>query len=148
MKISIQLRIVLETPPAGVAFGVQEGSGAHYKTIQILYSNGNDLHFLFPATVKLEEGMTPVFLGPYVHGTPAERFVYIDIGSAAGQPEPAWHRRLKVPLRNITSGILKQLLADENKLLEIKIPGTGKDNTPACGTVKPFPGWYVTAVKQ
>jgi hypothetical protein len=29
------------------------------------------------------------------------------------------------------------------QLLETRVPGTGKDGSPSCATVKPFPGWNV-----
>ena len=81
------------------------------------------------------------FLGPFVQGPPAERFIYIDIGTYAGQTETPWSRRLKVPLRGITSDMIDRVLADAQSLLEIRVPGTGKDGSPTCATVKPFPGW-------
>jgi hypothetical protein len=38
---------------------------------------------------------------------------------------------------------IKELATDSNKILEARVPGTGKDNGPNCATVKPFEGWRV-----
>ena len=40
----------------------------------------------------------PNFLGPFAQGPPADRFVYINSGTLAGQAESEWTRRAKVPL--------------------------------------------------
>ena len=37
-----------------------------------------------------------------------------------------------------------QLTKDTNKILEARVPGTGKDNGPNCATVKPFAGWHIS----
>jgi hypothetical protein len=52
MEAELHLRIVLEKPPAGVDFGLQEGKGHAYKTVQIQRSNGGNLTFDCTVTVK------------------------------------------------------------------------------------------------
>jgi len=103
-----------------------------------------DLNFEFTVRVAQGKDRLPNFLGPFVQGPPRERFVYLDIGTYAGQTGSLWSRRLKVPLRNITWDMIKQA-SDSAKVLEARVPGTGKDNGPNCGTVKPFSGWQVNA---
>ena len=145
--MELPFRIILEKPPAGVDFGLQHGRGNDYETIQIQTSKGKDLSFNFTARVK--DGprhSAPNFLGPVVQGPTIERFVYIDIGTYAGQTGTCWSRRLKIPLRGITWEMIDKLLADSDSRLETRVPGTGKDGSPACATVKPFPGWKLTAV--
>jgi hypothetical protein len=85
----------------------------------------------------------PDFTGPYVHGTLSERFIYVDIGTCAGQFDSVWSRRLKIPLRDISPETIKLLLEGSALVLETKVPGTGKDGGPNCATVKPFSGWYL-----
>ena len=121
----VNLRIVLERPPAGVDFGLQKGRGSDYETVQKQRSPGADLTFEFSAPWKGGPR------GPFVQGKPSERFVYLDIGTAAGQVDSCWTRRLKIPL----SGI------EHAGRYETRVPGTGKDGGPSCGTVKPFAGW-------
>jgi hypothetical protein len=86
-------------------------------------------------------GDMPNFLGPHVQGPTGERFIYIDIGTLAGQTETCWSRRLKIPLRGITWDMIERVSADAESLLETRVPGTGGDGGPSCATVKPFPGW-------
>jgi hypothetical protein len=136
------LRIILEKPPAGVDFGVQKGKGNAYDTVQTQRSKGDDLRFEFTVRVKTDAG-APNFLGPFVHGPTGERFIYIDIGACAAQTNTPWSRRLKIPLKGITSDDIDAVLNDEDSLLETRIQGTGKDGGPTCGTVKPFAGWNV-----
>lgn len=146
MEHELTLRIVLEKPPAGVDFGVQSGRGSSYETVQKHRSKGNDLSFEFAVRAKTggKPGggyPAPNFLGPLVQGPPGERFIYIGIGTYAGQTGTCWSRRLKVPLSGITWEIIDRVLADAGSFLETRIPGTGKDGGPTCATPKPFPGW-------
>jgi hypothetical protein len=142
MEQELPLKIVLEKPPADVDFGLQKGRGSNYETIQKQRFKGKDLSFEFTVRVKASRNdSTPNFLGPLVQGPAGERFIYIDIGTYAGQTETCWSRRLKIPLRGITWEMIDRVLADAESLLETRVPGTGKDGGPSCATVKPFPGW-------
>lgn len=145
MNQELSLRIILESPPPGVDFGIQKGSGNTYETILKQRSSDQDLCFEFKISVK--EGKTSLhdFAGPYVHGPSNERFIYVDIGTAAGQFDSVWTRRLKIPLRAISAETIQQMLTDSSLVLETKVPGTGKDGGPNCATVKPFSGWYLSA---
>ncbi len=141
MEPELTLRIVLEKPTVGVDYGLQEGKGSNFKTIQTKRADGKDLEFECKVRVKLAYDMTPVFLGPFVQGTVHERFIYIDIGTFAGQKDSVWSRRLKVPLNEITTEMTQQALSDPKLLMQTIVPGTGKEGGPNCGTVKPFSGW-------
>jgi Family of unknown function (DUF5990) len=133
----LTLRIVLEKPTPGVDFGVQKGRGGDYETIQKQRSDGKDLCFEFSVRVKTVDGDTaPNFLGPMVQGPSGARFVYIDIGTYAGQKGTRWSRRLKIPLTGITRKMVDGVVG-----LETYVRGTGKDGGPGCGTAKPFAGW-------
>lgn len=144
MNHELPIRIILESPPTGVDFGIQKGSGNNYETILKQRSNGKDLCFEFKISVKEKETTLYNFTGPYVHGPSNERFIYVDIGTAAGQFDSGWTRRLKVPLRDISVETIQQMLTDSSLVLETKVPGTGKDGGPNCATVKPFPGWHLS----
>ncbi len=139
MESKLALRIILESPPAGVDFGVQKGRGSIYETIEKQRAKGGDLLFDFTVRVKADEG-APNFLGPIVQGPPQARFVYLDIGTCAGQTETQWSRRLKIPLSGISAELIRQALGSA-KVLTARVPGTGGDGGPTCGTVKPFDGW-------
>jgi hypothetical protein len=134
--------IVLQTPPAGVDFGLQKGSGSQYETVQIQRSVGDDLHFYLTIAIKGErlKDIQPKFRSPFVQGSPPDNFIYIDIGTYAGQVS-LWGRRLKIPLSGITWGVLDKIQTDPKLILETYVPGTAKDGSPTCATVKPFDGW-------
>ncbi len=141
MSRELSLRIILESPPNGVVFGIQKGSGRQYETILLQKSNSSDLHFDFKILLKETKTSLYNFSGPIVQGPSIERFIYIDIGTAAGQKNSEWTRRLKIPLRDISSETIEQILNNSSLVLETKVPGTGKDGGPNCATVKPFSGW-------
>ena len=136
MEHQLELVIILESPPPGIDFALQKGSGNNYETVQIQRSGKGDLRFDFSVRVREGKDGQPNFLGPFVQGPAHERFVYIDIGSYAGQTDTSWARRLKIPLRGISWAQVKKA-----KVLQTRVPGTGKDGSPTCATVKPFAGW-------
>jgi hypothetical protein len=125
-----------------VDFGLQLGKGNDYQTIQKQRSNGKDISFNCVLTVKdnRADGL-PNFLGPLAQGPATERFIYIDIGTYAGQTDSGWSRRMKIPLTGIGWDIIKQAAKDPKVVLEARLPGTGKDGGPACATVRPSQGW-------
>lgn len=137
----LPLRIILESPPGGVDFGIQKGSGNQYETILVQKSSTSDLCFEFKILLKETKTSLYNFAGPFVQGPSNERFIYIDIGTAAGQKNSEWTRRLKIPLRDISTEIIEQILNDSSLVLETTVSGKGKDGSPNCATVKPFLGW-------
>jgi hypothetical protein len=148
MKNTIPFRIIMISPPAGVDYGIQEGSGSVYKTIQTKRSVGKNLVFDFDVRIGESKDDAPRFLGPVVQGTPDDRFVYIDIGTYAGQKDSAWERRLKIPLRGITIKMIEKVLSDPHLIFETTVPGVAKDTGPNCGTVKPFEGWKIVKSEE
>ncbi|HET6891187.1 MAG TPA: DUF5990 family protein [Pyrinomonadaceae bacterium] len=145
MGDQLTLRIVLERPTAGVDIGLQKGRGSDYETVQTQRSKKEDLSFEFNVEVKEGKDGLPNFLGPFAQGPPQERFVYLDIGTYAGQTGTPWSRRLKIPLRGISWKLIEQVVKS-SKVLEARVEGTGKDGGPSCGTVKPFQGWKAARV--
>ena len=142
---TVAIRIILVVPPSGVDFGIQEGKGYDYKTIQIQRSKGKDLRFDFTVTVKgNRDDELPNFSGPLIQGPPTGRFVYIDIGKLAGQANSKWERRIKVPLEGITMEMIDQVSDNPKRRIQASIPGTGKDGGPSCATVKLIDSWKVT----
>lgn len=141
MEQEITFRIILKTPPPGIDFALQKGKGSAFETIQKQRSAKGDLSFDAVVKVKTGKDGQPDFAGPLVQGPAGERFIYIGIGTFAGQADSAWQRRLKIPLRGITTGMLQQTAINDKTVLHTIIEGTGKDGTPTCGTAKPFAGW-------
>jgi hypothetical protein len=156
MKRESTLRVIVEKPPAGVDFGLQKGKGSSYETIQKQRSKTNaagveniDLYFEFTVEVKARENdPTPAFVGPLIQGPPGERFIYIDIGTYAGQTDTCWSRRLKIPLSGITWGMIDRPSDHSRTILEARVPGTAKNGGPNCGTAKLSDGWRVASVTR
>lgn len=140
----LTLRVVLHKPPAGVDYAVQVGRGAVYETTGRRRSTGEDLSFEFAVRLGSSRPAAPDFRGHVVQGPRGQRFVYIDIGTFAGQADSCWSRRLKVPLTGVTWTMVDTALASAEMVLETLVPGSGRDGSPSCATVKPFDGWKLT----
>ena len=142
MESEITLQIILIKPTPGVVFGLQKGSGNNYETVQKQIPTSNDLTFTFTIKVKGDRSKDklPKLSGSFVQGPADNKFVYIDIGTCAGQLNTSWSRRLKIPLTGITWSAVDSL--SRNSMLQTTVPGTGKDAGPNCATVKPFAGWH------
>ena len=134
------MRIVVERPPAGVSVAVQLG-----KTGLLAPAHrGQDLIFDFALRMKEGKSGQLVLLGPAAQGPANERFVYVNSGTMAGQPESRWTRRAKVKL-----GAIDLKMAESarraGQCLEARIAGTGRDGGPSCATVQPLgSGWRIT----
>ena len=146
MNDDLRLRIILADPPADVDFGLQSGSGNNYETVQRQVSGKGDLLFTFSVKIKKDKEGQPHFGGPFVQGNKGERFIYIDIGTYAGNANSVWGRRLKIPLRDIPAETIENARSDNKLILETRVPGTGRDGGPNCATVKPFGGWHVKTI--
>ena len=142
MEQELTFRIILEKPPSGVDFALQKGKGRNYECMQRQRSGDKDLLFEFTARATAgTKSAAPNLLGSFVQGPPDARFVYLDIGTAAGQMDSIWSRRLKIPLTGITAEILRRIEQEPRLILETRVRGTAKDGGPNCATVKPFAGW-------
>jgi hypothetical protein len=144
MKSEVPIRLVLVDPPADVDFGIQRGRGTGYEPVLVQQRKRGDLSFDLPLTVteNRKDGL-PNFLGPFVQGPAAKRFVYVDVGTYAGQKDTPWARRMIVPLGGITWALIRKVLSSSGQRLSARIPGTGKDGGPNCATVKLLDGWQV-----
>jgi len=143
MDVEISCHIILQSPPPGTDFGLQKGSGSVYETVQTQRSVKGDLHFHCPIRIKKDKSGQPDFFGPFAQGVNGQRFIYIDIGTYAGHAASLWGRRLKIPLTGITWDMIGRLQQKPGAVLTTSVPGTAKDGTPTCATVKPFGGWAV-----
>jgi hypothetical protein len=138
--MTINLHIILQKPPMNLVYALQKGSGAKYEIEQAQHSTGNDLYFDLSIEIKGDRQTheSPDFKGHFVQGLVGGRFIYLGIGTYAAQ-ENAWGGRLKIPL----TGITWTMVANKSPefALQTIVPGTGKNGTPNCATVKPFDGW-------
>jgi hypothetical protein len=144
MESDLPIRLVLVDPPAGVDYGIQHGSGASYETLFVQQAKHGDVVFDFSMKVadNRKDGL-PNFKGPFAQGPLASRFIYIDVGTYAGQKGTPWSRRMKIPLQGVTWELIKEVTSKPGRKLMAKIPGTGKDGGPSCATVRLLGDWQV-----
>ena len=152
----VRLRIICLQPPDpqkyGADFGLQDNSSTTAWVVQKGQSVKGDLHFECECRVRPQKtNGAPNFLGPFVHGNAAERFLYLSWRPKRwppGKPEtsPAvWQRRMKIHLRSITWEQIDEAV-QAGGVLEARVEGTGRDGGPACASVPLLGGgWFVSS---
>ena len=130
----ITLRLTLADPVPGVRYSLQKDD-APFEPV-----TAADAPLSFDVPVRLSADNR--FLGPFVRREgPARRFVYIRIGTSAGDHASCWSRRAKIDINDIPTDLLAQARAGHT--LQVVLPGRGKDGSPACATVRPIVAWRV-----
>ena len=144
MKSELPIRLVLVDPPTGIDFGIQRGKGSNFECVSVQRSNRGDLTFDVSLIVSNEpDDGPPNFTGPFAQGPPSGRFLYVNVGTFAGQTNTPWSRRMKVPLGGINWPLVLKAASLPDSRLTATIPGTGKDGGPSCATVKLIGTWEV-----
>ena len=126
----LRLRITVIEPPAGVRLAMQRG---RFDLADAVETRADALVFEFPVSVADASCTPPRLLGEFTQGPVTGRFVYINVGTSAGQFGSPWTRRIKVPLYSMTPA--------PDTVLETRIRGIGRDGTPACATVPLLVPW-------
>ena len=132
----VHLRIICISPPNpddyGASFGIQDNSTTKEWVIHRgkILPNRN-VRFECECRVRRNQASgKPNFLGPFVHGGTADRFLYLSWRpkdwrpGGSEVPRCVWLRRMKVRLGSITWPQIQQAIRD-NGVLEIKVAGTG-----------------------
>jgi hypothetical protein len=133
--LPITLRLRIQDPVPGVAYSLQDKK--NHPVGPVVASDGP---LAFDVSARVAPG--PRFLGEFVRSEgPIRRFVYIAIGTSAGDHGSTWTRRAKIDIHTIPADLLA--LALEGVVLEVLLPGRAKDGGPACATVAPLEGWRV-----
>lgn len=131
--VTITLRLTIADPVAGVAYSLQDKANA---PVEPRLATDTPLSLDAPVTLTDDGRLT----GPFVRREgPTRRFVYIAIGTSAGQHASIWSRRAKIDVHDIPDDLLNQ--ARQGRVLEIRLPGRTKDAGPACATVRPLAPW-------
>ena len=139
----LPLRIVVLRPPTGVRFAVQRGKADLLPPARM--SDDEEVFELEVRVAARGEGSAPNLLGPFAHGPPADRFLYVSSGTSAGQPGSRWTRRAKIKTAGIGWELVEETLATPGAVLEARIAGTGRDGGPCCATVPLLDGgWKVS----
>lgn len=138
----LQIILVLTAPPSGVLFAVQRGRDG---LLQPYASTADFISFAITMSLgpALADGSFN-FRGPFAQGTPADRFVYVNSGTYAGQLGCRWERRAKIKLAGIPRQLVEATAGDANCAIEGRIPGTARDGGPVCATVPPLSiSWHL-----
>ncbi len=142
VRIETPLRITLVEPPVSVAYAIGKDKG---EWVDLRRSTGGDETFGLEVTVngQLEDGR-PRFLGAFTQGPPTERFIYINVGTSAGDHLSCWTRRAKIPLGGITWAMIEEVQSNPGLVIAASFPGRAKDGGPSCATIRPLgTGWTV-----
>lgn len=141
MATSITLRLVVRNPVPGVTLRVQRGRDA---LVPPVAAAPGAVIFEFPVevTVRADGGVT--LRGREVQGPPTGRFVYVNAGTYAGQPDAAYGRRAKVPLTALGADLIAAALARAGAVVVAEIEGRARDGGPAAAT-QPLlgAGWHL-----
>jgi hypothetical protein len=144
MEAEVPLRLTVRRPLAGVALGVQRGRDELLAPLRA--SDGCTVFELSARAAGVLPDGRPRLLGPFMQGPPAGRFVYVNVGRRAGQPDSPWDRRAKVPLTGISAAILDAWRGQPGAMLSAEIDGIGRDGGPACAAVKLLGnGWHIVS---
>ena len=150
----VRLRIICLQPPDpekyGAEFGLQDNSSTTAWVIHKGQAIKGDLRFECECRVRPQKSSgAPNFLGPFVHGNAAERFLYLSWRAKSRSPDQSetsptvWQRRMKIHLRSITWEEVDEA-AKTGGVLEAQVEGTGRDGGPACASVPLLGGgWSV-----
>lgn len=140
----LALRITVVDPPPGIAWALQLGRD---ELVPPTKQSGGRITFDF--TVDVVTGEKPGAFrlrGKAVQGRPGERFVYLGIGSYAGQAGAAFDGRAKISLEGITRPLLDAVQARRAGVLEAEFAGTARDGAPSRASVALLgEGWRVGA---
>ena len=128
----LRLRVNVIDPPKDVRFQMQRGRS---DLVPPARQSPTALQFEFVVRIGERPNGDPNFLGPFTQGPPEARFVYVNSGTLAGQPESCWSRRAKIPLTGITWQLI-EAARRKAATLEANMPGRGRDGSPTCATVK------------
>ena len=132
-KQTITLRLTIKDPVPGVFYSLQGQEG---EPIDAVAATEAPLSLDAPVTLNDDNRLT----GSFVRREGSERrFVYIGIGKHAGAPDSNWDRRAKIDVHDIPPALLDR--ARGGSVLEVVLPGKGKDGSPACATVRAVEGW-------
>ncbi|MBB5738380.1 DUF5990 family protein [Brevundimonas aurantiaca] len=132
MPSAITLRLTTADPVPGVAYSLQDKANTPVKP---RIAGDGPIRFDVPVTLSDDGRLT----GPFVRREgPLRRFIYIAIGTSAGQ-HGEWSRRAKIDVHDIPAALLAQARAGQT--LEVILPGRARDGGPACATVRPLQPW-------
>ena len=139
----VTLRLIVRHPVPGVELRVQRGRDGLLAPSEV---SANAVTFEFSLDVQTRADGSAALRGPEVQGPPAARFVYVTVGTRAGQADSPWDRRAKVPLAGLGAALVATAVERPGTLLVAAIEGRGRDGTPACASIPLLgDGWSIVS---
>lgn len=132
---TLQIILVLTDPPPGVVFAVQHGRDG---LLPPYASSAEAMSFALtlPLGPTLPDGGFN-YRGPFAQGTPAERFIYVNSGTYAGQQGTPWARRAKIQLAGMPRDLVAAAVGNAHRAMEARLISTMRDGGPVCASVPP-----------
>jgi len=145
MDRELPIRVTVIGPPPGVTFAIQRGKDELLPPSKV---SAKSLVFDLSIRVAERKSGAPNVLGPYAHGKPDDRFLYLNSGTMAGQQDSSWTRRAKIKTAGISGKLVEQTFVTPGAVLEVQIDAHAKDGGPCCATVPLVNGgWKVCPTK-
>jgi Family of unknown function (DUF5990) len=113
--------------PAAVHVGIQRKT----EVVDLVPADAREAVFEFDVDVRPGRDGTPDFFGPYVHGGPGKRFVYLSWGTIGAGGSFEMFRRAKLWLAHMGDEIAAADAA------EGRLPLTDARGGPLCGGLPP-----------
>jgi hypothetical protein len=139
---TLSLRITVVDPPPNILWALQLGRDEIVKP-----TLNTKIRISFDFTVDVVEASSSAgfrLRGPAVRGRPGARFVYLRIGTYAGQVGAPAGWRAKIGLEGISHKLVLAVKSKRSGVLELEFAGTGPKGGPACATVPLLgAGWHV-----
>lgn len=114
---------------ANVHLGIQRGK----TVIDVVPADEERITFAAEFRVARKPDGKPNFLGPYAHGTPADRFFYLSWGDKQPGGELVMFRRLKVRLGHLTWTQIDRSI-ETGKPITVTLRLTDERGGPLCAT--------------
>jgi hypothetical protein len=131
-QTEVRARIVIERPVAGVMHSLQEDDAPLDPKVS---QAGEPLAFDFPLRIERTADGAKFFGKQVRREGPVRRFVYVRVGTAAGDRASPWTRRMKIDIHDVDPALLDAALV--GGVLEGTLDGTLPDDSPACATIRP-----------
>lgn len=141
----IRIRLIVQEPVPGVALAVQRGRD---ELIPPVSRTADAVTFELEIEVRPNKAGVLAVRGPEIQGPPDARFIYINVGTYAGEYDSKWNRRTKIPLKGLHPELIADALAKPQAVLVAKIHGRARDGGPAAATVPLLDnGWEIVDAK-
>jgi hypothetical protein len=138
----LSLRIAVVEPHAGFTWALQLGQSELAKPSS---STATRIAFDFTVDAIPDDSEAGYRLtGPAVQGRQGERFVYVCVGTYAGQVDTPIGRRAKIRLEGISRKLIAASKAKRGGTIEAQFAGKDSKGEPACATVPLLgKGWHL-----